>query len=177
MNVRARGKIPHQEWPRIAERFRGGETLAEIARSYGCTAPAIRYIIGRVARQAEAPAAAAVPPAAAVVEEASVAGPPADRRRRTAQVVSVADRANATARDLAATTTDGIWDRISTEIASFLAGMDALSEEDSEQNYEALLIAIDRLLWASARTRLELERVIGSRKVGAGKIDNRRRAP
>ena len=46
-NARMRGKIRHEEWPRIAERFQRGETLAEIARSYGCTPPAIRYIVGR----------------------------------------------------------------------------------------------------------------------------------
>jgi hypothetical protein len=57
-----------------------------------------------------------------------------------------------------------IWGRINTDIATFLAAMDSLSSEDSEANYEALLAATDRLLWAAARTRLELERVLGSRK-------------
>ena len=47
-NVRIRGKIPREEWPKIAARFQNGETLTEIARSYHCTAPAIRYIVGRV---------------------------------------------------------------------------------------------------------------------------------
>ena len=47
-NVRARGKIRREEWPRISERFHRGETLTEIARSYGCTSPAIRYILGRM---------------------------------------------------------------------------------------------------------------------------------
>jgi hypothetical protein len=44
--------------------------------------------------------------------------------------------------------------------------MDSLSTDDRDQNYEALLLATDRLLWASARTRLELERVLGNRKKG-----------
>ena len=47
-NVRIRGKIPRDEWPKIAARFQNGETLTEIARSYDCTAPAIRYIVGRI---------------------------------------------------------------------------------------------------------------------------------
>jgi hypothetical protein len=33
-----------------------------------------------------------------------------------------------------------------------------------------LLAATDRLLWASARTRLELERILGNRKKGAAAI-------
>src|ERR1700751_280310 len=49
-NARLRGKIPHSEWPRIAERFAGGESLTVIARSYGRTAPAIRYIVSRQPR-------------------------------------------------------------------------------------------------------------------------------
>jgi hypothetical protein len=63
-----------------------------------------------------------------------------------------------------------IWGRINTDIATFLAAMDSLSSDDSDNNYEALealLVATDRLLWASARTRLELERVLGKRKKGA----------
>src|SRR3546814_14823583 len=46
-----------------------------------------------------------------------------------------------------------IWDRVSSEIASFLAGMDALSADDSHENHEALPVATDRPLWARARTR------------------------
>jgi hypothetical protein len=54
---------------------------------------------------------------------------------------------------------------MSSDIASFLAGVDALTTEDSDENYEALLIATDRLLRASALTRLELERLLSSRKL------------
>jgi hypothetical protein len=57
-----------------------------------------------------------------------------------------------------------IWERINTDIATFLAAMDSLFSDDSDSNYEALLAATDRLLWATARTRLELERVLGTRK-------------
>ena len=60
-----------------------------------------------------------------------------------------------------------IWGRVNTDIATFLAAMDSLSSDDSDDNYEALLDATDRLLWASARTRLELERILGNRKKGA----------
>src|SRR6266566_4430667 len=49
-NPRAKGKIPHGEWPQILAKYAGGETIAQIGRDYGCTAPAIRYIIRRSGR-------------------------------------------------------------------------------------------------------------------------------
>lgn len=57
-----------------------------------------------------------------------------------------------------------IWRQISSDIAAFLAAMDSLSADDSDNGYEALLLATDRLLLASARTRLELQRVLSYRK-------------
>jgi hypothetical protein len=59
--------------------------------------------------------------------------------------------------------TRDIWGRVNTDIATFLAAMDSLVSDDSDANYEALLAATDRLLWAGARTRLEVERILGSR--------------
>jgi hypothetical protein len=53
---------------------------------------------------------------------------------------------------------------MNSDIASFLAAINALSGEDSDENYEALLMATDRLLWASARTRLEVEELLRKRK-------------
>src|SRR5258708_26497941 len=47
---RTKGKIPHGEWPQILAKYAGGETIAQIGRDYGCTAPAIRYIIRRSGR-------------------------------------------------------------------------------------------------------------------------------
>jgi hypothetical protein len=66
--------------------------------------------------------------------------------------------------------TRDLWGRVNTDIATFLAAMESLSADDSDNNYEALLAATDRLLWASARTRLELERILGNRKKGAAAI-------
>src|SRR5436190_1033992 len=45
--ARTKGKIPHGEWPRILSLYASGETIAQIGRDYGCTAPSIRYIIKR----------------------------------------------------------------------------------------------------------------------------------
>jgi hypothetical protein len=41
------GKIPQGEWNAIAARHAKGESLSGIARSYGCTPPAIHYILKR----------------------------------------------------------------------------------------------------------------------------------
>lgn len=157
-NVRIRGKVRHEEWPKIAERFRRGETLAEIARSYRCTAPAIRYIIRRVEQGWTGRRMPESAPTAVLAES----------RRGPAQVVSVDGRTHA-GRPAAVPCAGEVWDRVSSDIASFLAAMDALSEADSDDNCEALLLATDRLLRATARTRLELERVLDTRKIGSRK--------
>jgi hypothetical protein len=45
-------KIPPGEWSAIAARHAKGESLSAIARSYGCTPPAIHYVLKRNERQA-----------------------------------------------------------------------------------------------------------------------------
>src|SRR5215471_12695064 len=40
-------KIPHGEWDAIAARYAQGESISRIAQSYGCTPPAIHYILKR----------------------------------------------------------------------------------------------------------------------------------
>jgi transposase-like protein len=40
-------KIPQGEWNAIAARYESGESISKIARSYGCTPPAIHYILKR----------------------------------------------------------------------------------------------------------------------------------
>jgi len=154
--ARIRGKIRREEWPKIMARFRKGETLADIARSYECTAPAIRYIVRRAD---QVPAKA----------DHTVSPPPvrSENDRTTAQVVSVGSRIQPIRRS-----PEEIWDRVSSDIASFLAGMDAISLNDSDENYEALLLATDRLLRSSASTRVEIERILESRK-----MTRRRRLP
>jgi hypothetical protein len=147
-------------WPKIAARFQNGETLTEIARSYGCTAPAIRYIVGRVPMRGQKGRKGAI----GEVERVPVL--PVEVRR-TSPLGSIPDMAESRGRSSSRSLTTGIWGRVNTDIATFLAGVDALFSDDSDSNYEALLAATDRLLWASARTRLELERILGSRKKGA----------
>ena len=164
MNVKVRGKIPHNEWPKIAERFQHGETLTEIARSYHCTAPAIRYIVNRVSTR----------PMRGRMErdklEKIAVLAPSDERRRSALRGGAMERANPVAAGAGAVfrrkrrrATSGAAST-TTSRRSWPRSKLPLSTDDSDQNYEALLLATDRLLWASARTRLELERVLGNRK-------------
>ena len=143
-NVRIRGKILREEWPKIAARFHNGETLTEIGRSYNCTAPAIRYIVARTSTRG----AKAKKMGRDKLEKIAVIA--SAEYRRSTRIGGFAPR--------------DLWGRVNTDIATFLAGIDSLASDDSDANYEALLEAADRLLWASARTRLELERLLGNRK-------------
>jgi hypothetical protein len=54
-----RGKIPQQDWPSIMARYEAGETLANIARTYDCSPPAISYIVSRSRARGAAPAPSA----------------------------------------------------------------------------------------------------------------------
>jgi hypothetical protein len=163
-NVRIRGKISREEWPEIAARFQNGETLTAIARSYHCTAPAIRYIVARVSipggkRKMDRDK----------LDKVAVLPPPIENRRPT-RIGNTDDRSYIS-RGRSSFPSDSptrdLWNRVNTDIATFLAAMDSLSTDENDNNYEALLAATDRLLWASARTRLELERILGNRKKGA----------
>jgi len=40
-------KIPQGEWSAIAARYAKGESISRIAQTYGCTPPAIHYILKR----------------------------------------------------------------------------------------------------------------------------------
>ena len=153
-NPRQRGKIPRSEWAHIAARFAAGETLTEIARAYGCTAPAIRYIVNRQ------------PPA----ERGSLRRQPAEVRpnlaaeRASLERPSIAqDVLRSASRSLphGERVPESFWARVSSDIAAFLAAMDALIADENEATQTVLLEAADRLLRASALTRLEIERIRG----------------
>ena len=45
-------KIPQGEWSAIAARYAKGDSITRIARSYGCTPPAIHYILKRSKQRA-----------------------------------------------------------------------------------------------------------------------------
>ncbi|MBP2291294.1 hypothetical protein [Azospirillum rugosum] len=144
--AREKGKIPHGDWSAIRTRHAAGESLASIARDYGCTGPAIRYIINR---PTDAPASAgdAQPDAA----PAPAATPPAPApARETAPPSSPPTPAPGIDPELR-------W-RVSSEIASFLTVFDSFLTSDSPARYDELLAATDRLMRVAARTHIELER-------------------
>src|SRR5271154_2726964 len=118
---REKGKIAHAEWPAIAARYEDGETLASIARFYGCTAPAIRYIVNRWGRLSQTDA---VPQPAFVVRVEPLEKP----------MGSAIDR--------------DLRERVNSDIAAFLVAFDAAFLSDSGGNRQALLDATDRLLRA-----------------------------
>ncbi len=147
-NVRIRGKIRHEEWPKIAARYQSGESLTDIARSYRCTAPAIRYIVKRVSSRP--------------VKGRTLAGNLAAMSKRVSPSVLATARPNSgSASELQRS---DLWDTINRDLATYLTVMDSLAVEESDGNYEALLTATDQVLRATARTRLALERIVASRK-------------
>src|SRR5215831_16673642 len=82
-------KIPPGEWSAIAARHAKGESLSAIARSYGCTPPAIHYVLKRNGQQAaekvEQPVEATPPPSSAPAKQAQ---PPAQRPNGEIRLVS-----------------------------------------------------------------------------------------
>lgn len=146
-NLRARGKIPHSEWPEIAGRVAAGETLAAVARSYRCTAPAIRYIVRRM-------------PA---LRPSSDGEPGAGQGRGGATTPAVSPPISplpSPVRGGSAALNHALWSRVNVDIAVFLSAVDALMTNNTAANEQALLSATDQLLRATARTRLELEKAM-----------------
>lgn len=147
-NPRIRGKIAHSEWPKIAARVATGEPLAAVARSYQCTAPAIRYIVRRVPDG----------------RQGASDGPGTGRSRADAASIRTApdfETFPAASPDLGnAPLNNALWSRVNGDIAVFLSAVDTLISENTVANERALLSATDRLLRATARTRLELEKAM-----------------
>ena len=162
---REKGKIPHTEWPAIRSRHAAGQSLASIARDYGCTGPAIRYIVNRPT-DTDGTASAAPPPqdgdlpdsTQRPVVEATPVAPKAPVPMRTdgarPDTAGSVSEAGAAAHGFDA---DLRW-RVSSEIASFLADFDSFLTDSSPETYDQLLSATDRLMRVAARTRIELER-------------------
>jgi hypothetical protein len=135
---REKGKIAHAEWPGIGARYAAGESFASIARSFGCTAPAIRYIVGKHTRASD------------VATGDAPANPPESRPIGPTQELTL-PQSPGRAID------QKLRDRVNSAIASFLVAFDTAYEENSIVNRDALLEATDRLLRAGARTRIALE--------------------
>ena len=154
-NPREKGKIAHSEWSAIQIRHRNGESLASIARDYHCTAPAIRYIVKRQ------PLAAVEGGLAASDGGASARAAPKGQLRSETPRGTGSRTLQAPGQPAKRTgITLGIQKRITSEISYFLVALDAAVARGNDQNLLALHDATDRLMRASARIRIEIERSI-----------------
>lgn len=155
---REKGKIPHGEWSAIRTRHAAGESLASIARDYGCTGPAIRYIINRPTEGMTPGDAAVANPAPRIPDgtDEPVAPPAASPASSAPPVPPVAS--SLPAQPAAPGIDPDLRWRVSSEIASFLTVFDSFLTSDSQDRYDDLLAATDRLMRVAARTHIELER-------------------
>jgi transposase-like protein len=155
---RIKGKIANTEWPSIVERYLNGETIANIARSYDCTAPAIRYIVRRSAAFSpmDQPAVSQMPARAAKVEKQRVPHSPPPPVAPAAPSSPAQGRTAASSQP---TLNRELVLRANSDVAAFLVALDAAHTRLDAETVEDLRDAADRLLHACARTRLELERL------------------
>jgi transposase-like protein len=148
--AQTKGKIPREDWREIAGRAAQGEALASIARTYGCTAPAIRYVLNRLHATDQRSSSS---------ESSSVEAPGSATTR--AYAVAVASKrepiAGGALRSLQASAS-ALRESVYSDIAAFLVAFDAVMDDDTEGARQALIEATDRLMRAGARTRLEMER-------------------
>jgi hypothetical protein len=177
-------KIPQGEWNAIAARYEKGESISGIARGYGCTPPAIHYILKRH-RQLPAtavrpltparPAAAAAAPIAAYAPEPTPSVPtigksehytPSPVLVRASPPLAAASSAPAgkpDQRPAAPPPTPGLDSELHTRaeaaIAMFRSSFDAALMEGSPGVRERLRQAAADLMRVAARTTIVLDRV------------------
>jgi hypothetical protein len=172
-NTREKGKIARSEWAEINARYQRGEAIAQIARDYHCTAPAIRYIVKRSAGLGDAVGAMPAREEAelpAEAERSSVAG--------GAETSSVLPLGRRKAERLARGTGKPgqhllgmeLRNRVAGDIASFLVALDHAVLEGSLESIAELQDASDRLMRSTARTRLELDRLLDQHGVAADEL-------
>ncbi len=169
-NPRIKGKIPHVEWPQILAKYAGGETIAQIGRDYGCTAPAIRYIIRRSGELKGASGRESLRP------RTSSSGAPG-RRNRTVSAAALPRLATpagyGTPASLLGTQ---LLARITGDVTSFFAALDHADLEDSLESLAVLQDAIDALMRSAARTRIELGRILNRDKAASSRHGGAARA-
>jgi hypothetical protein len=159
---REKGKIPHGEWPNILARYRKGETMAELARAYGCTGPAIRYILKR----SGLPSGEGGGERGAAVSHGSAARPEALSTMTAAPSLRPI-RGHFLGPELR--------QRVSGDVASFLVALDYVDLEGSPESLANLQEATDRLMRSTARTRLELERLLSGQEASGLREKSRKK--
>jgi hypothetical protein len=185
-NPRAKGKILHGEWPQILAKYADGETIAQIGRAYGCTAPAIRYIIkrsGMLKGVGGAPSSrrkvVSARPACSPAAPRSVAP---GRRDRGLAAAALPHLASAPGRGASARLLGPqLLTRVTGDVVSFLAALDHAVLESSAESLIVLQEAVDNLMRSAARTRIELGRILDRNEAaglthdGLPQIENRHR--
>ncbi len=153
-NPRTKGKIPHGEWPQIVAKYAGGETIAQIGRDYGCTAPAIRYIIRRSEGLTGEPGREGL---RSRPSSSGLSG----RRDKMFSAAALPHLAapvgHGTGASLFGTQ---LLTRVTGDTVSFLAALDYAVLEGTLESLTVLQDAIDALMRSAARTRIELGRVL-----------------
>jgi hypothetical protein len=170
--TREKGKIAHGEWPKIVSRYSNGETIASIGRGYGCTAPAIRYIIKR-SGMLKGEAGGDRPSARSkAVSRSRTSGPSNTSDTTTATTWLLADGAQSVASFQKHTAGGDVFGaevrkRVSADLATFLVALDHVVAGGSLENLASLRDATDCLMRSIARTRMEVERLLSSRDAAA----------
>ncbi len=147
-------KISHNDWPAIAARYHDGEALASIARSFGCTPPAIRYIVTQVAKAESLDRA---PPESALrqAETMPVATPAGNAARPVRQPAAPRRRSRRAPNPIDHT----LRTRVNSDISAFVVAFEGAIDDPTPVTRQQLINATDRLLRACARTRIALEQM------------------
>ena len=167
-------KIDRDEWPAIIARHATGESLASIARAYGYTPPAIRYVV-RQGRKPEArgeddQAHAASAPIGREEEAGRLHANSVSLLPPTRPIGFSATRADVGSRKEGFDVS--LREAMTLEVSSLLVAFDAVVARPSAEAVDQLRSATDRLLRAAARIRIELERVPAS-GAGHGRMRNK----
>lgn len=193
-------KIPQGEWSAIAARYAKGESISRIAQSYGCTPPAIHYILKRYGHRAaqnleQAPNAL---PSREPTQESinpEISGPPGPQPAIQAQLQAGRDR------DIGALPSDrttppaqqrfngarggkggsaltagldsDLHGRAEAAIAAFRSSFDAALAEGSPYDRQRLRQAASDLMRVAARTTIVLDRLNAAGERGSARAEDR----
>src|SRR5438552_13575073 len=140
-----KGKVPRHEWPAIVRRHEAGESFAVISRDYGCSAPAIRYIVNRFDHLPATGQTGSAAVARTVSDDAT-AEPSPDLD--TDGLPLAPDASGRSSLDFAAAPGESealmAEQRATSDIASILDALEAALIERSSEHLEPLLAATDR---------------------------------
>lgn len=151
--------------------------MSQIGQDYGCTAPAIRYIVKRSGMLKERVGG----------EHTGAAGDPSRRQGRADALAAAESRSASTWPEAVAPVLSSraardhvlgpeLRQRASGDVASFLVALDHAVLEGSLESVANLQEATDRLMRSTARTRLELERLLSPHETTGVRENGRRKA-